>query len=119
MGNISVNRFHFIMGVSHGIFSLLALGDRSNCRDIFYFGLILIFLGLIKLWISLSRCLGAFYVFWVENSLKMSFFAKNRGFFFDDSSHLISFFFRKKKKNETDNRSPTALRNKSCPRHTG
>lgn len=98
MGNISVNRFHFIMGVSHGIFSLLALGGRSNCRDIFYFGLILIFLGFIKLWINLSRCLGAFYVFWVENSLKMSFLAKNRGFFSMTLVILYLFFSGKKRK---------------------
>ena len=59
MVNINVNRFHFIMGVLHGIFSLLALGGKSNCRDIFCFCLILGFLGFSEVmdkFIKMFRC---------------------------------------------------------------
>jgi hypothetical protein len=55
--------------------------------------------GFLRLWISLSRCLGAFYVFFVENSFKMGFLAKKpKLFFFDDSGHLLSSFSREKRK---------------------
>jgi hypothetical protein len=53
--------------------------------------------GFLRLWISLSRYLGAFYVFFVENSFKMGFLAKKPKLFFSTTLVIFYLLFQEKK----------------------